>query len=313
MSAPARAPVISTIGVVSWDEIYLLDHYPREGNFALISDIFNGPGGTTGNVAMAARRLGARVSLVASVGRDERGNRILECLQAAGIDTGGCLRHDGNTDLSVMLVSSRTAERTILWKQAPTIKRRDRIDIDALFRADLTVIDCVDYELRRFLSDLPAHTRPAARLLGTLTYLADVVAHDKLEIALRHDILVGNEREYRQLVGCDDADHCLQTVASAMSGTNLRLAVMTCGDRGSVAVTRDQAIRVPARPVAAADATGAGDAFAGALAYAQALRWDIARSLTLANAVASLVVTAIGAQTALPTIDKAIAAAGLAP
>ena len=88
---------------------------------------------------------------------------------------------------------------------------------------------------------------------------------------------------------------------------------MTCGDRGSVAVTRDQAIRVPARPVAAADATGAGDAFAGALAYAQALRWDIARSLTLANAVASLVVTAIGAQTALPTIDKAIAAAGLAP
>jgi ribokinase len=313
MSASARAPVISTIGVVSWDEIYLLDHYPQEGNFALISDSFTGPGGTTGNLAMAARRLGAQVSLVASIGRDERGNRIMDCLQTAGIDTGGCLRHDGETDLSIMLVSSGTAERTILWKQAPTIKRRDRMDIDALFRADLTVIDCVDYELRKFLTDLPAHTRPAARLLGTLTYLANVVADDKLEIALRHDILIGNEREYRQLVGCDDADDCLQTVASAMSGTTLRLAVMTCGERGSVAITRDQAVRVPARRVAAADATGAGDAFAGALAVAQALRWDIEQSLTLANAVASLVVTAIGAQTALPTMAEAITAAGLAP
>ena len=313
MTATVRIPSIAAIGVVSWDEIYVLERYPLEGHFSIISDIYSGPGGTTGNIAMTARHLGANVSIVASVGRDERGNRILESLDTAGIDTRGCLRHDGETDLSVMLVSGDTSERTILWKQAPTIKRRDRIDIDAIFCADITVIDCFDHELRRFLTDLPAHTRPGARLLGTLTYLADVVADDKLEVALRHDILVGNEREYRELVGCDNADHCLRAVGNSMTGANLRLAVMTRGDQGSVAVTRDQLIAVPARPVEAVDATGAGDAFAGALAYAQALRWDLERSLRFANAVASSVVTAVGAQTALPTLADSLAVAGLAP
>jgi ribokinase len=313
MTAPARVPSISAIGVVSWDEIYVLDRYPHEGQFSLISDIQSGPGGTTGNIAMAAGKLGAEVKLVASVGQDDRGNRILDSLVAAGIDTSGCQRHEGETDLSVMLVSGETAERTILWKQAPTIKRRDRIDIDALFQADITVIDCVDFELRRFLSDLPAHPRPAARLLGTLTYLADVVADDKLKIALRHDILVGNEREYQELVGCDNAEYCLSAVASAMPGAHLRLAVMTCGDRGSVAATRDQVIRVPARRVAAVDATGAGDSFTGALAYALALRWDLERSLLFANSVASFVVTTIGAQTSLPSLAEVLAAAGLEP
>jgi len=313
MTLAARVPTISAIGVVSWDEIYVLDRYPHEGHFSLISDMYSGPGGTTGNIAAAARQLGANVSLVASVGEDERGDRILDSLGAAGIDTSGCLRRGGETDLSVMLVSGDSAERTILWMQAPTIKRRDRIDIDVLFQADITVIDCVDYDLRRFLTDLPAHTRPSARLLGTLTYLADVVADDKLEIALRHDILVGNEREYRKLIGCDDAEYCLSAVASAMPGANLRLAVMTCGYRGSIAATRDQVISVPTRQVRAVDATGAGDAFAGALAYAQALRWDLERSLRFANTVASTVVTALGAQTALPSLPDALVAAGLEP
>src|SRR5690242_5652695 len=105
MSATARVPRISIIGVVSWDEIHIVERYPLEGQFSLISDSYNGPGGTTGNIAMTAARLGADVSLVASIGQDNYGARILESFESAGIDTGGCLRHDGDTDLSIMLVS----------------------------------------------------------------------------------------------------------------------------------------------------------------------------------------------------------------
>jgi ribokinase len=306
-------PRITAIGVVSWDEFQVVDRYPAEGGHAFITETFSGPGGTTANMAMTARRLGARVSLHALIGGDNRGDLIMRALGDAGICTDGCLRTSDETDLSLMLVSRETSERTIFWSQRPSIKRRDRIDIDALFDADVTVIDCVDYELRKFLTDLPAHTRPAARLLGTLTYLADVVAHDKLDVALRHDVLVGNEREYRNLVGSDCADNCLERVAKAMPGHNLRLAVMTRGDRGATAVTRDEFVSLPARKVKASDTTGAGDAFAGALAFAAACRWDIERSLKFANAVASIVVTEIGAQTTLPSYANALAAAGLSP
>ena len=68
-----------------------------------------------------------------------------------------------------------------------------------------------------------------------------------------------------------------------------------------------------ARPIPAINATGAGDAFAGAFAYSQAMRWDLEPSLRFANAVASIVVTAVGAQTALPSRADALAAAGLDP
>jgi ribokinase len=313
MSDTKPHPKITAIGVVSWDETLLIDRYPAEGDFAFILKSFNGPGGTTGNTAMAARHLGADVSLHALVGCDERGDRILEALGEAGVDTGGCMRSLKVSDLSQMLVSRETSERTIFWDQQPSIKRRDRIDSDALFNADVTVVDCVDYELRKFLSDLPAHTRPAARLLGTLTYLADVVADDKLEVALRHDILVGNDREYRELLGVKSATDALESVAEAMPGHNLRLAVMTRRHSGAMAVTRDRSLSTPAREVTVADTTGAGDAFAGALAFAVALRWDLERSLRFANAVASIVVTEFGAQTALPTYEEALAAAELSP
>jgi ribokinase len=304
-------PRISAIGVVSWDELHLVDRFPAEGSHAPIVESFSGPGGTSTNLAMVARRLGADVSLHALIGSDDYGDRILAALRDAGIRTDGCLRSEDATDLSLMLVSTESSERTIFWAQRPSIKRRDRIDIDALFGADLTVIDCVDYDLRKFLTDLPAHTRPAARLLGTLTYLSDVVADDKLEIALRHDVLVGNEREYRELLGSDCPADCLRSIARAMPGRTLRLAVMTRGEQGAAAVTQDRYFSSPARSVTARDTTGAGDAFAGALAFAVALRWDLERTLTFANAVASIVVTEIGAQTALPTYDEALAAAGL--
>ena len=306
MPIPPRLPTISAIGVASWDETYVLPQFPVEGGYETAIETFSGPGGTTANIAVAARRLGAEINFFSAIGSDEHAEQILRALQREGIETRRCIRKPGETDLSVILLSNANAERTIIWRQGPSILRGDRIDIEALFATDVTVVDCVDLDLRRFVTDLPAHTRPGARLIGTLTYLADVVADDKIAIALRHDVLVGNEREYRELLGEGDAVKCASSMAELMRGANLRLAVMTRGERGSLAIQQDRTIAVPARSVRAADSTGAGDAFAGALAFALALRWDIEESLRFANTVASFAVTAIGAQSGLPTLTETL-------
>jgi ribokinase len=295
--------------VLSWDDLYLLDHYPPEGGFSRVCAAVAGPGGTTGNLAMTARSLGATVSLFAKVGSDAAGKEMLRSLAEAGIDCAGLVTDPGPSDRSILLVSTRSAERTILWQQAPYLRRGDRIDLATLLGADVTVIDCIDLDLRRFLTDLPAHTRPNAQLIGTLTYLANVDAADKVEIALRHDVLIGNEREYRDLIGLADASKCLRTVQWQMAGANLRTAVMTRGPHGAMAATRDSICSVHASGVDAIDTTGAGDAFTGAYAYAFAKRWELERSLSFANAVAGLVVSSLGAQTGIPTLSQALAAA----
>jgi ribokinase len=148
--------------------------------------------------------------------------------------------------------------------------------------------------------------------LGTLAYLADVVASDKVEVACRFDVLVGKEHEFCLLTGESSPERALLTMVDRMVGNNLRLAVMTRGDRGAVAANAEERTQVPAIPVTVADTTGAGDAFTAGLAYAVAVRWDLSTALRLAASVASFVVEAVGAQIALPTLSAALARAGIA-
>lgn len=301
-----RPVSVSALGVVSWDEVYLLETYPAEGFFGLVTDHLSAPGGTTGNAAMVALKLGSSVHVFSKVGVDERGAALVQSLASAGADVSGILTAPEATDLSVVLVTGETSERTILWQKGPYLKRGDRIDIESLFGADVVILDPVDYELRRFLTDLPAHTRPSTRILGPLTYLEDVVADDKTEVALRHDVVVGNEREYCLLTGEHDPDVALEVLRGRLPGSNCRLAIMTRGASGSMAVSAAERWDCPAFPVEPVDTTGAGDAFAGAIAFGLAQRWSVPAMLSFASVVAALVVGSLGAQAGQPDLPTVL-------
>ncbi len=60
-------------------------------------------------------------------------------------------------------------------------------------------------------------------------------------------------------------------------------------------------IDVPSFPVESVDATGAGDAFNGALAVALARGDNLEQAARYANAVGALATTRFGAQSSLPT------------
>jgi sugar/nucleoside kinase (ribokinase family) len=87
----------------------------------------------------------------------------------------------------------------------------------------------------------------------------------------------------------------------------LRAAVVTCGAQGSLAFTLNECWTCPAFPVDVVDTTGAGDAFAGAVAFGIACRWEWPSVLRFAGAVAGISITRLGAQTALPTWAETIA------
>ena len=205
------------------------------------------------------------------------------------------------TDASTIIVGGDPPDRTIYWHKGAALTRGDRLDVPAIFAHDLVVLDVADHPLRRFLTDLPAHVAPRTRLLGTLTYLVDSGEPDEIEVALRHDAIVGNEREFRALTGAADLDAATSAIRAAMPGANLRLAVATRGAAGCRLWTAHDVYDIPGFPVAAIDTTGAGDAFAAGLAYALARRWDPPRAGRLANAVGALATRALGAQASLPT------------
>ncbi|HEX5498550.1 MAG TPA: carbohydrate kinase family protein [Thermomicrobiales bacterium] len=299
-------PRIALAGLASWDRLLVLDRFPPAGDQALVTRELSAPGGTTTNAAVALARLGARVRILTAVGDDAEGTLVRRALEAEGVDCSWMLARAGErTDLATVLVTDDPPDRTILWHQGAQIVKGDRIDIAALFAHDLVVLDLPNVPLVRFLTDLPAHSAPRARLLGTLTYLADMPPAEAFELALRHDAIVGCERDLLVVAGAPDLAAAVAAVQRGIRFSNLRTAVITRGAAGCLLIEADRVEAFPAIAVTPVDPTGAGDAFAAGLAYGMALRWPWPRAARFANVVGGLAVRALGAQTSLPSLAEA--------
>lgn len=304
----SRPPRIALIGLASWDRLLVVDRVAPPGGYAVVRSEASLPGGTTSNTAVALARLGAETSFTGMVGDDAAGRALRATLAGAGVDTVGLGTRVGEpTDASTIIAGGDPPDRTIYWHKGAHIVRGDRIDVAAVFDHDLVVLDVADAPLRRFLTDLPAHSSPRARLLGTLVYLVDSGEPDELEVALRCDAITGNERETLALTGAPNLERATLRLQAGMSGANLRAAVVSRGAAGCRAVTAAEVWDIPAFPLDTVDATGAGDAFTAGLAYGLALRWPLPRAARLGNAAGALATRAVGAQAALPTWDEAAA------
>ncbi|HEU0116083.1 MAG TPA: carbohydrate kinase family protein [Thermomicrobiales bacterium] len=300
------APRIALVGLASWDRLLVLDRFPPPGDQALVRQELSAPGGTTTNTAVALARLGARVRILSAVGDDAAGEQVRHALAGEGVDCAWMLVRAGEpTDLATVLVTDDPPDRTILWHQGAQIVKGDRIDIPALFAHDLVVLDLPDLPLVRFLTDLPAHTAPRARLLGTLTYLADMPPAEAFALALRHDAIVGCERDLLVVAGERDLDGAIAALQRGIRVSNLRTAVITRGAAGTLLVEAGSVEALPAIAVIPVDPTGAGDAFAAGLAYGMALRWPWPRAVRFANVVGGLAVRTLGAQSSLPSLAEA--------
>lgn len=300
-----RPPRVAAVGIASWDRLVAVDRYPAPGEQALARAEATGPGGTTMNTAVALARLGVLVDAVAAVGDDDEGRAVRSALVAAGVDDRWLSARSGErTDGATIVVSRVPLERTIYWHQGAHLVRGDTLDVAGIFGQDLVVLDVADVPLRRFLLDLPAHTLPRTRILGPLGYLASPDLPDALELALRHDVVVGNERELLTVTGTWTLGDATTALRSRMRGATLRAAVVSRGAAGCRVVTADDGWQIPAFAVSVVDPTGAGDAFAAGVAYGVTRRWPWPAVGRFANAVGGLATRALGAQTSLPTLAE---------
>ena len=142
----------------------------------------------------------------------------------------------------------------------------------------------------------------AIRSLGTLK--AEIARPEILSLV---DVLTPNAGEAALLVGAsrggghaNDDPSQAQTAALQLRALGCRAVVVTLGPRGCQVVD-DQVTHIPGRPVAAVDATAAGDAFNGALAVSLSEGGSLADAARFANAAAAISVTRLGAQPSLPT------------
>lgn len=289
-----RVPRVLVVGSANADLTVALDRLPEQGETVSEGTLVVARGGKGANQAVAARRLGADVRLIACVGDDASGRDVRAGLTAEGIGVGGIATTIGVATGTALIFVDRAGRNQI--GVAPGANRtlapaHLHARAEDFAWAEIVVISC----------EIPLECVTAALALARQQRATTVLNPapvpraplDRLDLV---DYLTPNAGEAARLSGQARYDAAAAALVERGAGT----VVVTLGPNGAYCCGRAGEHRVTGVKVEAVDTTAAGDAFNGALAVALAERRDIDSALRFANACAALACTKQGAQPSLP-------------
>lgn len=277
---------VLVIGSANADLVVPADRRPGGGETVLGGDTILSAGGKGANTAVAAARLGADVALLGAVGDDPYGELLKRSLSEAGVDTGSVRTSERPTGIAYITVTPDGENSILVSPGANSGLRPEDVDLDGVEVVVLSLeipLDTVEY----------AVAEAARREIRTLLNLSPA-AELSPETLGKLDVLLVNEHEAAFLLG-------EETELPKLLDLGPKAAVVTLGAKGAAVVTADGVTEVPSPKVEAVDTTGAGDAFAGALAASLAKGAKLADAARKAVRVAAISVTRHGAQPSYPT------------
>jgi ribokinase len=291
-------PKIVVVGSSNTDMVVKLPRLPNKGESIIGGEFMMPAGGKGANQAVAAARLGARVTLVARLGSDVFGDAALAGFKTEGIVTDHIAR-DAAAPSGVALIFVDANGDNMLAVAPGANGRLSPADVDSAEDV-IAAADAVVLQLEIPL-DTVQHALALARKHKVRTVLNPAPARPlRAELLSLVDVLVPNEHETMLLSG--DVDQTVEQSAIHLRQMGVGTVVVTLGAQGAIIVGADQYGRkAPGFSVRAVDTTAAGDAFTAALAYAMARGDAVSDAVRFANAVGALTVTRMGAQPSLPT------------
>ncbi|MBR3748782.1 MAG: carbohydrate kinase family protein [Firmicutes bacterium] len=258
-------------------------------------------GGEAVNGAIAAAKLGMKTAILCALGKDAAGNMIEAQLAAIGVDTSLIVRSaDHPTPVTTMFVAEDGSRRSITNKAhrynfhperyADAMADTGAVVLGSLFRApfdDPDVVRTIAAAAREKGVPIFADTK-----LPNFTKLRLEDLADSLPLI---DCITPNEEEARYYSGKDDPEK----MADAFLDTGVGSVIVKLGGKGCLFKNREKKLYLPACPIAAVDASGAGDNFLAGYVSEILRGSSVDQALTFANACGAICTTAVGACTAL--------------
>lgn len=296
---------IAVVGSVHTDFVATAPRLPERGETVRGDRFDTHPGGKGGNQAVQAALLGHPTTLVARVGDDWFGRRLIQALQRKGVAIGHLrVDPDAPTGASTVLVGEEGDYASIVAPGAGG--RMAHADIDSARSTFAQArVALVQLELDQ---PITAYATEKARQVGATVVLnASPVTEADLEsvAALRDrvDVVVVNQGEARRLAaGCAAAESEGPLLAKALRRRlGVPAVVVTLGANGAVLSEGGGDHVLAGFEVPVVDTIGAGDAFVATVAGRLAAGSDLPSAVAVANAAGALTVTRAGAYDAFPT------------
>ena len=302
---------IVILGVFVADTAYRAARQPRMGETLIGSSFKLGPGGKGSNQAVAAARLGGKVSFITKLGEDPFAEMALKTWEADGITPAVTRVKDSYTGAAYIFVDEKTGENAIIVcpGAAMTISPAD---IDA--RADLVRSAAVFVTQLEQPIDAAVRGLEIARRAGVATILNPApAAHLEDNVFKLCDYVTPNESETEALTGIKvDSQDSARTAADALLKKGAKAAIITLGEAGALYHAAGRSALVPSFKVGpVVETTGAGDAFNGGFAVALGRGMDPLEAVRFGCAVAGISVTRPGTAPSMPTlaeVEKVLAA-----
>lgn len=256
-------------------------------------------GGKGANQAFASKRMGSETYMIGAVGNDAFGKDFIKLLTEEGFDPNDVVISNKNaTGVSLVTVETNGQNRICMVPGANMDYELENIEkaLEKIKNANVIVTQCeMQYSIVKKLAQLCQiynkkfilNPAPARKISSDILKNTYVITPNETELGVIIE---------RELVTIDD----YISGAKELLKKGVKNVVVTLGSKGSLLVTENKEILIPAFKVKAIDTVGAGDSFTGSLAALIDQGYEIEEALKISTAVSALEVQKKGAIPAIP-------------
>ena len=292
-------PHVVVHGSMNVDLVPKVDKLPLQGETVFAETFLTENGGKGANQAVAAARLGAKVSMIGRVGSDDFGQQILQNLRAESVNT-DTVSKDSETGTGIALITVDAQSQNTIVVSSGANMNCGKLEIGHL-ESLLGSVDClvlqneVPYEVNLQAARLARENKipvvwdPAPFVTGTQELIKHV------------DFLTPNQNEAELLANCEITDEkSIHNAFLKIKESSDAVCLITMGEDGVYFLSVPGINQIPSFLVDSVDSVAAGDAFAGGFAVALSEGETLRSAARFGCASGALATTKLGAQSAMP-------------
>lgn len=279
---------VCVVGSLNIDLVLSLNEFPKNGETIKANKLETFYGGKGGNQAIAAAKLGLKVSLLGSLGNDVHGDKYIQHLKKNNIDVSLLKRSQGDSGQAYIQVDKTGENKIITVGGANYQLSKEWVDdhIEEILDHDFFLISLeLPKEVSLYLVKLLSKHNKMI-ILDPAPY-----SNFNKEMLDYVDYITPNETEYELIKGSLDKTHNV---------------ILKKGNKGSSFIHNNLIVNVNAYPVESVDSVGAGDTFNAAVCFGLLFKFTIEEILYHSNIAGALATTKSGAQGGMPTLEELI-------
>lgn len=281
----------------------LIDEARAEDLYGLMGPAKEVSGGAVANTLAGLASLGGSAAFVGKVRDDQLGSIFTHDMRATGVHFSTPPATEGPATARCLIFVTPDAQRT-MNTFIGACARITETDIDTALVQDSALLFVEGYmwndphSKQAIRSGMKVAQEAGRKIAFSPSDVFCIENHhqEMLELVDVSDVVFANEEETKTLYGANSYEE-----AEAAIRGRCNVAVITRGAQGSVVVTKDDTIAVPAAPVRdVVDTTGAGDLYASGFLYGYTRGWPLAECAKLGGKCAAEIIQHMGARTMKP-------------